>query len=275
MGLSIRRDRLLLAATLALLLGCLAVGGFWLTGGRWLTVRTPSMAETAPVGTLLVTRPVGQHQLRPGEFVIFKPPTERGQRYAHRIVSIDLDGAIYTKGDLNGSVDPWVLQRSDVSGRVVARLWGVGWLLRALPVLLFGVLLVIACCRYWVQRSRRLPVEVLGVCVVVALTLLWLKPLVRADILSMTSNEDSSSAAVVGTGLLPIRARAAGAGSISLRPGQSGVLSEHDPAAGLFQLHIGPQLSPLLWLLLACCWLLPLAVLLTVGVRPREPSASH
>ncbi|MDQ2837465.1 MAG: S26 family signal peptidase [Actinomycetota bacterium] len=269
-----RRDRLLLAATLALLLGCLAVGGFWLAGGRWLTVRTPSMAETAPVGTLLITRPVGQQQLRPGEFVVFQPPTEPGQRYAHRIVSIDPDGTIHTKGDLNGSVDAWVLRRSDVSGRVVARLWGLGWLLRALPVLLFGVLLVIACCRYWVRRSRRLPAEVLGVCVVVALTLLWLKPLVRADILSMTSNEDSATATVVGTGLLPIRARATGAGSISLRPGHSGVLSVRDPATGLFQLHVGPQLSPLLWLLLVCCWLLPLAVLLAVGVRPREPSAS-
>lgn len=102
-----------------------------------------------------------------------------------------------------------------------------------------------------------------------------LKPLVRADLLGARSSGGTSNAALVGTGLLPIRARASGGQPISLRPGQFGVLDAGRPAGGLIRVHIGAQLSPALWLLLACCWLLPLAVLVAVGGRPREPSASR
>ncbi len=267
--------RLVLPAAIALLLLCLAIGGFWLSGGRWLTVRTPSMAESAPVGTLLVTEPLRDAPLHAGEFIVFRPPTDRAQRYAHRIVSITADGSIHTKGDLNSAPDPWTLHRSDIAGRVVARFWGAGRLLRALPYLLIGSLAAVACTRYWVRPAARLPVDILLISAVISLTLYWQRPLVRAEILDTRTGDGSTSAALIGTGLLPIRAHAAGAGTIALRPGERGMVVADHALSGSVRVNIGPHLSLLLWLVLVCCWLLPLVVLVVIGVRPRELKPSR
>ena len=233
------------------------------------------MAETAPVGTLLVTRPLDSAPLKTGEFVVFHPPTSPAETFAHRIVAIDADGTVHTKGDLNGAVDPWTLRRSDVTAHVIARLWGLGWLMRVIPVLLIAGVAVFAVCHFAVRARNRLPVGVLLMSLAVAITLVWLRPLVRADVLNLHADRQNAQATLVSTGLLPVRAEAKDAGSIVLRPGQDGALRRSQTGESLFRVDIVAHFTPVLWLLLVCCWLLPFGVLVAVGVRPREPATSH
>lgn len=271
-----RHDKLVFVAASALLVVCVVLGGLWLSGLRWRTVTTPSMARTAPVGTVLITEPAKGKTLHVGEFIVFQPPTAPKTSYAHRIYSIATDGSIRTKGDLNEQPDPWTLHATDVQARVVFRFFGLGWLVKALPILLFGLLAVVLACHHWLRRSQRLPAEMVLGSLVVALTLFWLKPLVRADVLTMKVNSGTGQASLVGTGLLPVQVHAPGAHSVVLAPGQRGVLENFRISPnGQFQIHISPHLTGWLWVLLILCWLLPLLVLMAVGIGPREPAAAH
>ena len=64
----------------------------------------------------------------------------------------------------------------------------------------------------------------------------------------------------------------AGAPAIVLRPGQKGALDGLRPtSAGTYHVQVSAHLSPLVWVVLIACWLVPLAVLLVVGVeRPQK-----
>jgi hypothetical protein len=270
------RGRILLALilTTALLVICAAAGAFWLGGGRWMTVTTPSMGQTAPVGTLLLTDQIAKHPIVVGEFITFHPPGTPQETYAHRVVSIGTNGGIRTKGDLNGAIDPWTLHRSDVTGEVISHLQGVGWLVRALPALIIGTILVIALCHWCVSKTNRLPAGVVMMSLVIALTLIWFKPLVRQDLLSLQSTNGRAEATIVNTGLLPLRAHADGAGSVVLEPGQKGTLERPDSNRE-FRIDVRADLSPLMLSLLILWCLLPLAVLLLVGADPRGRPAVH
>jgi hypothetical protein len=232
-----------LALTTLLLSICLAAGGFWLSGGRWMTVTTPSMGQTAPVGTLLLTDPIANQPITVGEFITFHPPTTPQETYAHRVVEVGPNGEMHTKGDLNDAVDPWTLHRSDVTGRVISHLQGVGWVARALPLLLIGAILVVALCHWYVSAANRLPAGVVMMSIVIALALIWFKPLVRQDMLSMQSSNGRAEATIVNTGLLPLKAHAAGAGSVVLKPGQKGTLERPDSKDG-FRVAVSADLSP-------------------------------
>jgi hypothetical protein len=163
---------------------------------------------------------------------VLHPPNSPGQRYAHRITAIEADGALRTKGDLNATADPRRLQPGDLSGRVVARLWGIGWLLRALPLLLLGSLVLWRLCRHLVRAREQLPAIALGASLLVAISLLWLRPLVRASVLGLTSDESGAHGSVVGTGLMPIKVHAVAGSSTNLRPGQLGIVRTTQPVTG-------------------------------------------
>src|SRR6201999_6147 len=101
-------------------------GGWWLDGGRWVRVETPSMGRVAPVGTLLWIKPVPFHELRVGDLITFHPPGE-AQTYSHRVYRVNADHTITTKGVIPGP-DPWRLTARDIVGRVEMRWWGAGWI---------------------------------------------------------------------------------------------------------------------------------------------------
>ena len=144
-------------------LGCIGVAAWWvLSGGRWYIVRTPSMGTAAPVGTLLWVEPTAAKDLHVGDVVTFRPPG-LGSTYSHRIYSITADGALHTKGDANAGPDTWTLRPSDVVGRVAARWWGIGWLIRATPVLAIGGLLLYALVRWATPARLRVSAAVVGV----------------------------------------------------------------------------------------------------------------
>jgi len=78
----------------------------------------PSMNPTLSEWDLLEIVPYGRSPIRDGDVILFLPPAEE-QPVVHRVWSVTPVG-ICTRGDNNGLVDPWLLQATDVVGRVVA-----------------------------------------------------------------------------------------------------------------------------------------------------------
>ena len=149
----------------------LAAVAFRVNGDRWLDVQTPSMGQAAPVGTLLLIAPRDTADLAVGDIIAFHPPTSPQQTYAHRIVTIDADRTIHTRGDNNPLDDPWKLHQNDLIGVVINRLWGLGWLLRILPFLVLGTAAVftITSLTRLVPPARRAPTRILGYSLVTAI----------------------------------------------------------------------------------------------------------
>jgi signal peptidase I len=267
-----------LAAVIGMFL--LAACAFWLAGGRWFAVRTPSMGGAAPVGSLVLTVPVHADQLHIGDVVAFHPPTEPDVTYTHRVIAIGPDGAT-TRGDINGAQDPWPLTDNGIVGKVATVTPGLGWLFRALPLLLMGALLVWALTRWWVAPANRGPLRMAGATLVFAVAALVLKPFVGVTQLANTSDPDGASRiSVVSTGLLPVRLTPA-PGHGTARPvdlahaGRAGVsvlTGGTDGRKYVLDTHL--HLGPLQLLLLVAFCLLPLLWTLVVGFRP-EPGARH
>ncbi len=68
-------------------------------------------------GDGLIVEPYGCGKRRVGDVVVFKDP-ETNQKIIHRIVSIRKE-RIRTQGDHSAVVDPWILEREEIIGKVV------------------------------------------------------------------------------------------------------------------------------------------------------------
>jgi hypothetical protein len=260
-----------LRAAIVLLFGAilLATLAFRLTGGRWMTVSTPSMGRTAPVGTLLLVRPDPHPQV--GQFVVFHPPAQAQQTYAHRLVA-QRPGGFSTRGDANGAADPWTLPSGAVQGKVVARIWWVGWLLRTVPDLAIGALITLVvsgCCPARHRLAARLALGSLTV----ALAIMLVRPFVRLVVLVNIAVDGQSSTTVVPTGMMPVTVHAVHGSTATLSPGQIGVLhSAQAGSDGHFRLSYLPHLTSWWWLVTALGWLMPLIVAMIAGSRqPAGP----
>ena len=77
-----------------------------------------SMHPTLRTGDLLRVEPYGGRAVRVGDVLLFYPPGDT-QAVAHRAVSVTSRG-IRTRGDHHPEPDPWILSRSDITGRVVS-----------------------------------------------------------------------------------------------------------------------------------------------------------
>ena len=100
---------LIITAIVVLLAGVAVVIGTRVYGYRVVTVETGSMEPTIHVGSVVVGRPVPGGTLRQGDVITFLPPA-RGFVVTHRVYSIK-GNSVRTKGDANGSIDPWDLSR--------------------------------------------------------------------------------------------------------------------------------------------------------------------
>ncbi|WP_108248915.1 S26 family signal peptidase [Planctomonas deserti] len=259
------------AAALVILVAGVAVAAavFFSGGGRWFVVSTASMGEAAPVGTLVLTQPVAGG-LSVGEIITFRPPTAPEQVYTHRIDAMDAGGLLSTRGDANGTADPWELSESDVIGRAVAVLPGVGHAIRALPLLAIGLAGLWALTARFVRPDDRSAARVLGASFVVSVTVFLLKPLVGVAILATAVENGSARATVVSTGLLPIRATVTGGSSVDLTSGMVGTLSA--PVTGAtdrYDVTTALHLPPAGWLVMGLVCALPLLWCLIVGLPAR------
>jgi|WetSurMetagenome_2_1015567.scaffolds.fasta_scaffold35276_3 signal peptidase I len=104
-----------------------------------------SMSPAVAKGDLVIVGPSGgtlTHPLSPGSVVTFRVG---GGLVTHRVVAIE-GGRLITRGDAVGSNDPWTVDRSDVTGVMMARIPKVGmvpqllWSAYGLPVFFLIIL---------------------------------------------------------------------------------------------------------------------------------------
>jgi hypothetical protein len=242
--------------------------GWWIEGGRWVRVETPSMGRVAPVGTLLWIKPVAFDQLKVGDFITFHPPGNAQRTFSHRVYKIDADHTIQTKGVIPAP-DPWRLTASDIVGKVHMRWWGFGWVVVAAPILLIGSLIV----GFVVSRVRarwKLPVGLVLASLVLTVAISVYRPFVNAEQIAFApSASGGASASYVGTGLLPIRMQAQGGPHVVLKAGQIGTVhvTAQDNKHKL-RVMLSPAIPWSFWVGLVLCCMIPGAYSLIVGVRP-------
>jgi len=128
-----------------------SVAGFVLVASgqlpyRMYAVRTASMTPTFPVRSAILVR---QGDYRPGQPITFRV---QGGMVTHRLVGINDDGTVVTKGDANATVDPWRVPTTSIVGGVVASVPALGyWLVYfRSPFGLASLLLALAVCwQFW------------------------------------------------------------------------------------------------------------------------------
>lgn len=254
------------------------------TGGRWQIISTPSMGTAAPVGSVVLTRPAAGPVVV-GDVLTFRPPApERARLVTHRVVAVEPGPAgpgLKTRGDINGGADPWVLHAPDLTGRVVLVLPGLGWLVRALPLLIVGIVVLWWATRRWLPWMWAVPVRVLGLSILLAATSLVLRPFVATTTLATTADTDGAHITLVSTGLLPTRITADTGGEVDLVSGQVGLLTTPRPPATQGNLLTsGVHMPWWLWIVMTAFWLLPMTYGLVAARRhplvdTDEPGDGH
>lgn len=141
--------RLKKVLVLLVLLVVVAAFGIFISGVlpyRVYVLHTGSMSPTiAPKSAVIVE----EHHYHVGQVVTF---TEDGQTVTHRLMSVNAQGMITTKGDANATADPWHVPKSQIIGGVVTTMPEVGYWLEYLksPLGLASVLLaILACWQIW------------------------------------------------------------------------------------------------------------------------------
>ena len=235
-------------------------------------VATPSMGQAAPVGTLVFTEPVTTAQVHVGDIVSFRSPLAPSETYTHRVVSIDASGGLHTKGDINGGEDAAPLHDKDLIGKVVARWWGFGWLLRALPFLLVGGLVLWFATRHWASDRWRLPIRVFGGSLLVSISAFLLRPFVNMVQFASVPTTDGIDLTLVSTGLLPIRVTGTGGHHLDLVDGQIGaVAGTGTPGPHGYQFTSALHMSWRWWVVVVLIWLVPLIIAVLFAPVPTEP----
>jgi signal peptidase I len=242
---------------------------FQLAGGRWFIVQTPSMGETAPVGTLVLTQPTTVSALHVGDIITFHPPTEPSAVFTHRISAISASGGVTTRGDANGATDPWVLHDRDLVGRASLVAPQLGWLVKAIPLLFVGFALVWLIARSLRSATTRAAFRILGATFVVSLVAFILHPFVSATLVASRSSHAGAHAVIASTGILPIRVSAAHGTSVHLVSGQVGEVSFPAQRNGYYQLASSLDLPWWGWVILGVICATPLLWCLIVGLPPR------
>ncbi|PPF13062.1 S26 family signal peptidase, partial [Rathayibacter sp. AY1A5] len=271
-GHRVRLLRTALIGTTTALLAVLVAAAllFHASGGRWFIVQTPSMGTAAPVGTLVLTEPTALEDVRVGDAVSFHPTTTPDETYTHRVVEIADDGTLRTQGDINGAVDPWATGQDQLIGVVTTALPVLGWLVRGLPLLIIGAVLVQLLTRFIASPTQRASMRILGLSLVASVTVFVLRPLVGIVVLEATVDSGTTNATLVSTGVLPIRVSAEGADPVDLVSGQVGRLQipAHDGDA--YALSSALHLPFWGWVLFVLLCAIPVLYTVFVGL-PGEP----
>ncbi|MDP9026228.1 MAG: signal peptidase I [Actinomycetota bacterium] len=253
-----------------MLTSLLALIALTLTGWRAFVIESPSMGRAAPVGTLVIDRPVHGDVIRVGDVVTYRPPGFAAETYTHRVISSSALG-IRTKGDLNGSADPWLTPVRNVVGKAVGIVPGAGWLLRMAPWAGHGIGAVWVLTRFIRSSTWRSGARLVGLSIVVGGIVAVMHPLANSVVISSLPVGGHVEADVVSTGVLPIRIRLTEGAVVDLASGEMRRLSIPASGAGRFMFTTVLHLDPVGWVLLALVWMLPLAWILVVGL-PADSS---
>jgi signal peptidase I len=97
--------------------GCLAITLLpILIGWRPYVVQSGSMRPRIDVGDVILAAPASNAAELLGRVVVFSDPEKPGQVKSHRVVAVNPDGTLTTKGDANPTVDSSHVRFSDVRG---------------------------------------------------------------------------------------------------------------------------------------------------------------
>jgi len=246
-----------------------AAAGWRYFGGHWFIVETPSMGEAAPVGTLIFTEHTTVAQLHVGDIVTYRPPLSTPETFTHRIISLSA-GSFRTKGDNNGAIDPWTLGNDNLIGRVVSRWWGFGWLVKALPLLLIGWVVVGLIGKLWINAKNRLAFNIFVGSIVFSAVGLIIKPYVRVQEVIAVPHGDGILATLVSTGLLPITV-SSNVDHLNLVAGQIGTVQANRVLREIgYPLTVNVHLTWPWWIVLIIVFLSPMLWVLIVGASPIE-----
>ncbi|HEY5822527.1 MAG TPA: signal peptidase I [Propionibacteriaceae bacterium] len=264
-----------LAAVLAvgaLLISAVAIGLAWrLSGGNWAIVETPSMGRAVPVGTLIVTKTRPLDDIHVGDVVTYQPPNLKREWFTHRVVQKFSDGTLQVQGDVNGSPDPFAVTQANLVGKVVHQVYGIGWLIHALPYLIVGLMVIFVVTGTYVRSRWRSAARIMSICLLLAIAALILRPFVHPYLMSVSTDTGTPYATVVSAGLMPTRVTGAPGEFIDLVNGQEGVVRVASVAEGApFMINGTPHLNlPWLFLVIGIC-AFPLLWCLIVGLSPDE-----
>lgn len=255
--------------TLGLLAVIVVLALGYANGLRTFIVETPSMGTYAPVGTFVVSKPVDIKNVAVEDTIAFHPPGTHST-YFHRVHDVTDEG-LKTKGDLNGSVDPWTItSQEQLVGQELFHVLNLGFLLRVLPLLIIGGLALHLITSYFSVRYYRFPIRVMGWYLLVSVAALITKPYFNATLISQSVKSDTATTLFVGTGIFAIKGTAEkGTASVS-SPGELvSVASSYANDDGYYNVLLQPHLSFYNWVLLVAIWLLPtlLCVLYAVWAR--------
>jgi signal peptidase I len=230
---------------------------FYLLGGRFFIIQTPSMATYAPVGTLVLSKPVQYSELRTHDMILFHPNGQK-ETFFHRVIKVTPQG-LNTKGDLNGSVDPWFVQSSDVVGTELIHVKHLGFLLRVLPFLLVGGFAGYLVTRRYVKQLYKFPVRVAIGSLLVSISVYFSRPFFNAILISQTVDKDKKGfIGFVNTGIFGLEGTAVKGSSAPSFPGQLATVSSyyHDKK-GYYEVTFAPNLHAYDWVILITAILLP------------------
>ncbi len=266
-----RRTATGVLAAVAVGIALLCAAG-WLTGWRTHTMTTPSMGRAAPVGSVVVSQPVSASDIHRGDILVFHPPHRPHVTFVHRVIAVihgPTGPQFHTRGDINGAADSWTLTASDIIGRSVLHIPDAGFLLQMLPALLLGAFIILLL-THATRSTIKVPVRILAGSLLVAALILIYRPLDRIDLIGQVSNGKQGQAAIVPTGVLPVRVTALHGTHADLTPGQVGTVVGHLSHAGAFRIDALVHLKGWWWLLLAA-WGIP-AYIAIFCRRPRPVS---
>lgn len=246
----------------------LGVGAAVLLGVRWYEVVSPSMGRAAPVGTLVIDVPA-RGGVRAGDIISFSPGGVTTV-YTHRVASVTPEGGIRTKGDANSAPDGWLLSPSDVIGRAVAVLPGLGYVLRMLPWLCVGWFVTRLLVGRIHARPLRRALGILGATVTAIVVVAYVHPLINGQLAGLSAGDRTRVATVVNTGMLPaVVSGAPGRPELHLEPGDFGRIELAPQSGGVYGASLSPDVGTWQFWAVMLLSLVPLAC----SFRPLPPTA--
>lgn len=260
-------------AVLVVVAGLLLAGLAWrLDRGSWAVIETPSMGRAAPVGTLVLMRYEPVSQVAVGDVVSYHPRQDPEEIITHRVVEKTRTGDLVVRGDINGATDPYPVRDVDLVGTVQLRLVGMGWVVKALPMLVVAGAVLLVGTRRYVSPYWRSSVRVLGTCLLLCLAVLVLRPFVHPVLIAVRNPPGAQPEAdVVSGGLLPTRVEGMAGHHVDLLTGEVGSVAVTAPEPGApFHIVGHPDLDLSWFLLVAVVCSLPLLWCLVVGLGPAE-----
>lgn len=260
-------------AVMVLVAGLLLAALLWrLDRGAWAVIETGSMGSAAPIGTLILTRYEPASAVEVGDVVSYHPRYNPKEIITHRVVEKLSDGTLRVRGDINGAADPYPVRDVDLVGTVQARLIGMGWVVKALPMLAVAGAVLLVGSRRYVRPYWRSSVRVMGTCLLLCLSVLVLRPFVHPVLISVRNPPGAQPMAdVVSGGLLPTRVEGMPGHHVDLLTGEVGSVAVAAPEPGApFHIVGHPHLDTPWLALVALICSLPLLWCLVVGLSPAE-----